>query len=94
MAKGTKRWLFRAGISRTTEKSDSRNPKSRRWRLHGGSLLDIQLDIVVSYGDPEKGDLPTIHKLRGVQFTEDPRETNQGDKFQDLKLPFLFLRRE
>ena len=54
----------------------------------GGSLLDIQLDIVVSYGDP------TIHKLRGVQFTEDPRETNQGDKFQDLKLPFLFLRRE
>ena len=25
----------------------------------GGSLLDIQLDIVVSYGDPEKGDLPT-----------------------------------
>ena len=25
---------------------------------------------------------------------EDPRETNQGDKFQDLKLPFLFLRRE
>ena len=60
----------------------------------GGSLLDIQLDIVVSYGDPEKGDLPTIHKLRGVQFTEDPRETNQGDKFQDLKLPFLFLRRE
>ena len=53
----------------------------------GGSLLDIQLDIVVSYGDPEKGDLPTIHKLRGVQFT-------QGDKFQDLKLPFLFLRRE
>ena len=79
MAKGTKRWLFRAGISRTTA---------------GGSLLDIQLDIVVSYGDPEKGDLPTIHKLRGVQFTEDPRETNQGDKFQDLKLPFLFLRRE
>ena len=41
-----------------------------------------------------RGDLPTIHKLRGVQFTEDPRETNQGDKFQDLKLPFLFLRRE
>ena len=38
--------------------------------------------------------IPTIHKLRGVQFTEDPRETNQGDKFQDLKLPFLFLRRE
>ena len=60
----------------------------------GNKALAIQLDIVVSYGDPEKGDLPTIHKLRGVQFTEDPRETNQGDKFQDLKLPFLFLRRE
>lgn len=60
----------------------------------GGSLLDIQLDIMVVYGDPEKGDVPTIHKLVGVQFTEDPREANQGDKFQDLKLPFLFLRRE
>jgi hypothetical protein len=60
----------------------------------GGSLLDIQLDIMVAYGDPEKGDVPTIHKLVGVQFTEDPREANQGDKFQDLKLPFLFLRRE
>lgn len=55
----------------------------------GGSLLDI----VVAYGDPEKGDVPTIHKLIGVQFTEDPREANQGDKFQDLKLPFLFLER-
>ena len=50
--------------------------------------------LEIASGDPEKGDLPTIHKLRGVQFTEDPRETNQGDKFQDLKLPFLFLRRE
>ena len=59
----------------------------------GGSLLGIQLDIVVAYGDPEKGDVPTIHKLVGVQFTEDPREANQGDKFQDLKLPFLFLER-
>ena len=60
----------------------------------GGSLLDIQLDIVVAYGDPEKGGAPTIHKLIGVQFTEDPREANQGDKFQDLKLPFVFLERK
>ena len=60
----------------------------------GGSLLDIQLDIVVAYGDPEKGDAPTIHKLIGVQFTEDPREANQGDKFQDLKVPFVFLERK
>ena len=61
----------------------------------GGSLLDIQLDIVVAYGDPEKGDAPTrCHKLIGVQFTEDPREANQGDKFQDLKLPFVFLERK
>ena len=59
----------------------------------GGSLLGIQLDIVVAYGDPEKGDVPTVHKLVGVQFTEDPREANRGDKFQDLKLPFLFLER-
>ena len=59
----------------------------------GGSLLSIQLDIVVAYGDPEKGDVPTTHKLVGVQFTEDPREANQGDKFQNLKLTFLFLER-
>ena len=30
----------------------------------GGSLLDIQLDIVVSYGDPEKGDLPSSRRIR------------------------------
>ena len=60
----------------------------------GNISNDGEIGLTQSEVDPEKGDLPTIHKLRGVQFTEDPRETNQGDKFQDLKLPFLFLRRE
>lgn len=60
----------------------------------GGSLLDAQLNIVVSYGNPSRGDLISTDLLLGVQFTEDTRDLKQGDKFMDVTLPFIFLKKK
>lgn len=59
----------------------------------GGSILDLQCDIVVSYGDPAKGDIMRTDKLIGVEFTEEPDEWKQGDKNAEHTLPFIFLRK-
>ena len=57
----------------------------------GGSILKASLDIVVSYGNPSKGDVITTDILVGCQFTEDNTEWKQGDKFQEKSLPFIFV---
>lgn len=57
----------------------------------GGSILDLELTVVISYGNPTKGDMIKTDSLIGCQFTEDPREMKQGDKFMDATLPFVFL---
>lgn len=60
----------------------------------GGSILDLDLTVVVNYGNPSKGDMIKTDVLVGVQFTEDPREMKQGDKFMDVTLPFIFLEKQ
>lgn len=57
----------------------------------GGSILDLELTAVVSYGNPTRGDMVKTDELIGVQFTEAPREMKQGDKFMEIELPILFL---
>jgi hypothetical protein len=57
----------------------------------GGDVLDGSFDIVVSYGNPTKGDTITTDVLVGVEITEDGTEWKQGDKFQEKTLPFLYL---
>lgn len=57
----------------------------------GGDILDISIDIVVSYGNPSNGDTITTDLLMGCEFTEDNTEWKQGDKFQEKTLPFIFL---
>lgn len=59
----------------------------------GGSALDFQCDITVSYGDPTKGDIMRTDKLLGVEFTEEPDDWKQGDKSEEHALPFIFLRK-
>jgi hypothetical protein len=59
-----------------------------------GSVLSLQLDAVVAYGDPSKGDLMITDILQGIQFTEEAKEMKQGDKFAEIKLPFIFLRKK
>ena len=56
------------------------------------SVLDLQLDAVVAYGNPSAGDALTTDTLVGIQFTEAAKEMKQGDKFMEITLPFIFLR--
>lgn len=60
----------------------------------GGTLLDMQVDITISYGDPAKGDTMRTDKLLGVEFTEEPDSWSQGDKYSEHQLPFIFLRKK
>lgn len=57
------------------------------------SVLDLQVDITVCYGNPAQGDVMHTDKLMGVQFTEEPQDMKQGDKFSEHSLPFIFLRK-
>ena len=58
-----------------------------------GSVLDLQVDITVCYGNPTQGDVMHTDKLLGVQFTEEPQAMNQGDDHSEHSLPFVFLRK-
>ena len=60
----------------------------------GGSILDLQCDITVSFGDSTKGDIMRTDKLIGVEFTEEPDDWKQGDKFEEHALPFIFLQKK
>ena len=57
------------------------------------SVLDLQVNITVCYGNPAQGDVMHTDKLMGVQFTEEPQDMKQGDKFSEHSLPFIFLRK-
>ena len=63
-------------------------------RLQSGtkSILDLQLDGVVCYGNPINGDVLVTDVIQGIQFTEEPKELKQGDKFMEITLPFIALR--
>lgn len=58
----------------------------------GGSILDLQLDAVVCYGNPATGDVLITDIIQGIQFTEEPKDAKQGDKFTEHSLPFIALR--
>ena len=63
-------------------------------RLQSGtkSILDLQLDGVVCYGNPANGDVLVTDVVQGIQFTDEPKELKQGDKFMEITLPFIALR--
>lgn len=56
------------------------------------SILNLQLDAVVCYGNPLNGDVLVTDVIQGIQFTEEPKELKQGDKFMEITLPFIALR--
>ena len=56
-----------------------------------GSVLNLQIDAVVAYGNPLNGDVMLTDIIKGIQFTEEPKEMKQGDKFMEVKLPFIAL---
>ena len=59
---------------------------------HGlsGSILDLNLNAVVCYGDPSKGDLMRTDKLYNIQFTEVEKGMKQSDQNMEVSLPFIF----
>lgn len=59
----------------------------------GGSILKLKgLQANVSYGNPVNMDSVVTDALEGIYFTESTNELKQGDKFMEVKLPFLCTR--
>lgn len=58
---------------------------------NNGSILNMHLDIMISYGNPNNGDIPITDQIQFVEFTEESKEMKQGDKFMDVKIPFIAL---
>lgn len=59
--------------------------------LGEGSVLNLNLNATLSYGNPTKGDMMIVDTIIGLQFTEEAKELKQGDKFMEIKLPFVAL---
>ena len=56
-----------------------------------GSILGLNLNAVFAYGNPANGDAMITDKLFGIQFTEEVKGIQQGDKFMEVQLPFVYL---
>lgn len=57
----------------------------------GGDALDASFDLMVSYGNPMKGDVIQTDYIKGAEITEIPKGMSQGDKFAEIELPFIAL---
>lgn len=57
-----------------------------------GSVLSLSLDAVFAYGNPSVGDALVKDMVSGIRFTEAGKEFKQGDKFQEITLPFVCVR--
>lgn len=57
-----------------------------------GSVLSLSLDGIFAYGNPMNGDAITTDRAMGIRFTEAGKEFKQGDKFQEITLPFICIR--
>lgn len=57
----------------------------------GGDALDVNFDIIVSYGNPSRGDVIKTDLLSGVEITSKPKSINQNDKFMEIELPIVML---
>lgn len=57
-----------------------------------GSLLNLNVNAEVNYGNPSTGDALITDRIEGIYFTESTKEIKQGDKFMEVTLPFVALR--
>jgi hypothetical protein len=55
-----------------------------------GSIMGLSLDAIVAYGSQESGTVIT-DRVVGIRFTEAAKEMKQGDKFMEMKLPFVCI---
>jgi len=56
-----------------------------------GSVMSLAMDGLFSYGNPSDGDALTSDRASGIRFSEASKEFKQGDKFQEITLPFICL---
>jgi len=54
-----------------------------------GDLMSLKLDAVVVYGNPANGDALITDRIYGIEFTENSKSLQQGDKFMDVSIPFI-----
>lgn len=57
----------------------------------GGDVLNASFNVIVSYGNPLKGDVITTDLLKCCEITEVPKGLNQNDKFMEIELPIVML---
>ena len=57
----------------------------------GGDALDVSFNIIVSYGNPSRGDVIKTDLLVGAEITSKPKSLNQNDKFMEIELPLVML---
>lgn len=55
-------------------------------------ILNLNIDVTVSYVPKDAGPIVT-DILKSVEFTEDSKKANQGDKNMVVELPFIFLKK-
>jgi hypothetical protein len=56
-----------------------------------GSVLSLSLDGLFAYGNPANGDALITDRCSGIRFLEAGKELKQGDKFQEITLPFVCI---
>jgi len=56
-----------------------------------GTVLSLSLDGLFAYGNPADGNALITDRAVGIRFTEAAKELKQGDKFQEITLPFICL---
>lgn len=57
----------------------------------GGDALDASFNMIVSYGNPSRGDAIKTDLIKGASITEIPKEMQQNAKFMECALPFIAL---
>ena len=57
-----------------------------------GNILDLNLNAILSYGNPVKGEPLITDVIEALEFTECSKELKQGDKNMEITLPFIALR--
>lgn len=56
------------------------------------SILDAHFDVVVTYGNPENGDVLVTDVLQGCEFTSAENKIANTETHMKVQLPFIFLR--
>lgn len=54
-------------------------------------LLDLHFDIVISYGNPQRGDVLITDVLQGCEFTEATHSLGNDETYMKVSLPIIFL---